>query len=104
MASGKKQLVVNSQERAVSTDINRLQSFAAAFDANFLQALMDTSCGSDDFQAGAVETIHSSLAAPAYAEIYSGLRVVPQNAALDLLVTPGAMGILDPDGAPDDSS
>ncbi len=32
MSSGKRVMVINTQERAVSTDINRLQAFAARDD------------------------------------------------------------------------
>lgn len=103
MSGGGKQLVFNTQERAVSSDVNRLQSFAGANMAEVFRYLMNVT-GTDDLDAGSVITEYTTLGTPLRAEILNGLLVKPQVGVLDLLVDPGVMFALAPDAAPDDSN
>lgn len=103
MASGRKTMKINTQERAVSTDINRLQAFAAADLAEMFRYWMNVNSGTDDLEAGAVLVEDTTLDTPLTAEIVNGLLVRPQLAALDLLVDAGVMFALAPDDGPDDS-
>ena len=102
MSSGAKRMVINTQERAISPDINRLQSFAARVPAEFFRYLMDVS-GNDDLDAGAIITEYSTLGTPLRAEIANGLLVKPQIGSLDLLIDPGVLYAIAPDGDADSS-
>jgi hypothetical protein len=105
MPSGAKELVINSLERAVSTDINRLQKFSNQYRAELMRALLNTSFGTDDSQSGGQYTpgSNSVTGTPVSSEIISGLLVQPQIGNFNVLVTPGFVWMLNPDGAPDDS-
>jgi len=102
MASGMKKMVINTQERAISPDINRLQDFKAADSAEFARYLMDVSENFD--LAPGVVTEYSSVSAPLRAEVVNGIMVTPQIGSLDLLVTPGLLYALAPDGGAEDSN
>jgi hypothetical protein len=104
MASGKKVMVMNTLERAVSTDINRLQSFANKDQAEAIRFLMNVSMGTDDLDAGGVMTQVTTANSPLNAEILGGLTVKPSVGALDVLIDPGMIYLLNPDSAPDDSN
>jgi hypothetical protein len=101
MPSGGKQLQINSQERAVSTDINRLQLFAGYDRAELARFGQDANQGSDDN--GALFTQNLFLSGPASAVIEAGLLVTPGNGTLNLLVSPGALYAVVPDSDPDSS-
>jgi len=103
MGSGMKRMIINTQERAISPDINRLQAFAGKGNAEFLRYLMDVS-GNDDLEAGAVITEYASLGTPLRAEIANGILVRPQVGSLDVLVDPGAMYAIAPDADADSSN
>lgn len=103
MSSGAKTMVINSLERAVSTDINRLQSFGEATLAEIERAAMNTYSGTDDADAGGLYAPQVAMGSPVVAEIYSGLVVLPQSASFNLLVSAGVARFLAPDAAPDDS-
>ncbi len=102
MASGMRTMVENTQERAVSTDINRLQAFKAQ-DVGELFFQMFDPYGSDDFDAAAVLTTPSTLEAPLRAEVFNGLLVKPSAASLSLLVDAGVLYAVAPDSDPDAS-
>lgn len=101
--SGKRQLVINTQERAISPDINRLQAFAARDDAELFRYFFDVQAN-DDLDAGAVLTEPSTLLDPLRCEIVNGLLVRPQTGSLNLLVDPGVAYAVAPDGAADSSN
>ncbi len=103
MGSGRKELQINTQERAISTDINRLQKFASADSAEFFRYMMNVS-GNDDLDAGSVVTEYATAGTPLRAEIVNGLLVRPQGGSLDLLVDPGVLMAIAPDAAADDSN
>lgn len=110
MASGAKKLVINTQERAVSTDVNRLQDFSAKTLAEVLRYMLNlhgqsgATYVSDDLDAGGVAVENSTLTAPMVGEILNGLMVRPQNGTLNLLVDPGVLLAIDPDSDPDASN
>src|ERR1700729_3903361 len=105
MASGDKEMVINSLARAVSTDQTRMQKFANADRAELFRFLLDISMGSDDLDANGVLTQYTTQNNPLNAEIIgNGLTVKPVVGALDLLVDPGLLYLLNPDAAPDDSN
>jgi hypothetical protein len=107
MDSGTKVIVVNPQERAVSSDANRLQAFGAASLAEALRYLLDVPYGTDDVQAssGAQTSEVVTDTSPLTGEVVGGLCVVPQLASLNLLVTAGLLYAVDPGSSPsaDDS-
>lgn len=104
MASGNKELVVNTRERAVSVDINRLQKFRNADSAEFNRYLMDVLAATDDLDAGAITTEFSTLETPLRAEVINGLLVRPAVGTLNLTIDPGMVWMLSPDSAADDSN
>jgi hypothetical protein len=105
MPSGGKEMVINNLERAVSADTNRAQKFANSDRAELLRFLLDASMGTDDLQAGGVLTQYTTANSPLNAEIMgAGLTVKPLIGVADLLVDPGVLMLLNPDGAPDDSN
>ncbi len=103
MSSGQKAVQVNTQERAVSPDVNRLQAFKAAAMAEFFRSLIDVDQGFDDTDAAALATATVSLTNPITAEVINGLMVTPVAGTVDLLVTPGVAYFINPDGGLDDS-
>lgn len=106
MASGGKQMVTNTQERAVSTDVNRLQAFSSYDRAELFRNMLNVSMGTDDYDAGDAYLPVTTLGSPLAASIFNGYQVQPQVGAgtFDLLVTTGVMYALNPDAAPDDSN
>lgn len=102
MASGFKEMVINTQERAVSTDINRLQKFKSADIAEIFRTMMN-SYGNDDVDAGGVLTELSATGNPLVGEIMSGLMVEVQNASLNVTVSEGVGWFMQPDAVADDS-
>jgi hypothetical protein len=104
MSGGNKSVVFNTRERVVSTDQNRHQAFAASDRAEVLRRLM----GMHGFgtpgiiESGSyIDTTAADAAAvgtPITADVYDGLVVLPQAASLNLLVSPGCVGLDDPDG------
>lgn len=97
MSSGIKQLIINTQERAVSGDVNRLQSMATRGWAEMLRYLTNVS-SNDDLDAGSVAVQHTTLENPLRADILNGLMVQPQIGSLNILVEPGMIQAIAPDG------
>jgi hypothetical protein len=104
MPSGGKELVINGLERAVSSDINRLQRFANADRAELLRILANTLVGVDDLQAGAGNTVNTTSTSPASADVWGGLVVRPIVGTATCSVDPGVIGIVAPDSTDPDSS
>src|SRR5271165_5418955 len=105
MSSGGKQMVINTQERAVSTDINRLQAFQGATDGESWRALQNTYQGNEDADGGCLYVPRGVQGNPSYADVHAGFQVQPQIANLNLLVSAGVARLYDPDVIPstDDS-
>lgn len=107
MPSGGKQLVVNNLERALSVDINRLQSFLAADRSELFRFLWGVGIGRDDLDAGGVFTEPTALGSPLTAEVVNGFCARPgagsSGSGLDILVDPGVLAFVFPDGDTDSS-
>jgi hypothetical protein len=105
MGSGLKSIVISTAERAVSTDINRLQAFQTRGLMEALRFLLNVMPGTDDVQAGGFSTENLAQAAPLSGEVLGGLAVIPQNNTLQLGVTDGILLVINPDASPntDDS-
>lgn len=103
MANGFRRLVINSQERAVSTDINRLQAFMAQEIAEIFRNMLDVYVATDDNAIGAVSE-PAVVESPLRAEILQGLMVQPQGGTLGVNVSAGVGFFLSPDSAPDESN
>lgn len=102
MSSGKRVIVINPQERLVSADINRLQSFNARDDAELFRYMLDVTAD-DDLGAAGVVTEYSTTGTPLRAEVINGLLVRPQLASFDLAVDAGVLYAIAPDGDADSS-
>ncbi len=105
MSSGQKELIINPLERAVSTDIMRGQNFAGAMFSEFMRALLNTSMGSDDVQAGAQWLQRTSQGNPAWAQVISGFLFAPTGGGTASAISAGTLMMFDPDASPstDDS-
>jgi len=105
MSSGQTSIVVNLNERAVSSDVNRLQALQTRGVMEALRWLLDVFQGADE-EGAASSTEYATSSTPSQGEILGGLCVVPQVGALGLGVTDGLALIVDPDASPsaDDSA
>lgn len=103
MAHGWRSMVINTQERALSVDINRLQRFKEQDTAELFRYMLDVYATSDDDQLGLMVE-PNTLETPLRAEIINGLLVKPQAASLNLLVDAGLMFAMAPDAAADESN
>lgn len=103
MAHGWRSMVINTQERALSVDINRLQRFKEQDTAELFRHLFDAYAASDDDQLGTI-TEPNTVETPLRAEIINGLMVKPQGGSLNLLVDAGLAFIMNPDAAADESN
>lgn len=98
------EIIINTQERAVSTDINRLQRKKERDVAELFRHLFDTYAATDDDQLGTV-TEPNTIETPLRAEIIGqGLLVKPQAASLNLLVDGGVVLMMAPDAVADESN
>lgn len=107
MSSGNKNLVFNTRERAISSDFNREQAFAAYERSEVLRykgAIRQSSLGGEQtsLELGGFQNTVTALLAPIQnpiiADVFDGLVVNPIPSSLNLAVTPGAVGLVDPDG------
>lgn len=97
---GMRTLQFNTQERALSTDVNRLQKFKER-DVMELLRMWLTSRGTWEASAG-VGSDPQSAAAPSYAEIINGLVPHPIDGTFGMIVDPGVAVMVDaaqPDGS-----
>lgn len=101
MSSGNRRLRINTQERAVSSDINRLQQFANQDEAELFRFLMNVRTDEDD---PGVSVEDASLGTPLGFEIANGLLVKPQAGTLSLFVDAGVAYAMSPDAIADDSN
>lgn len=97
---------INSQERAVSTDINNLQKFVHADIAEFLRYFFNTEPTADDDLAGEAMVVPNTATAPLSALVINGLCVLPQTGVgvVDLQVQPGMVVLMDPDSVVNESN
>ncbi len=102
MASGMKKMVINTQERAISPDINRLQDFKAKDIAELWRYLADVT-ENFDLTPGVI-TEFSALGTPMRAEVINGLMVEPSVGSLTLDIKPGLLFAIAPDAGLDDSN
>ena len=120
MSNGLNSIVINTAERAISTDINRLQSFQTKGLMEAMRYLMnvvyagstvpggaddETLNNADDCGAASVGVESVTTGSPLQAEVLGGLCVIPQVGTLALGVTPGMLFCIFPDPVPstDDS-
>jgi hypothetical protein len=103
MSHGWNEVIINTQERAISTDINRLQRFKEKDLAEVFRHMFDVYASTDDDQLGTLN-VPNTLETPLRAEILgNGLLVRPQGGSLNLLVDSGVMMAIAPDAALDES-
>jgi hypothetical protein len=92
---------INTQERAISGDINRLQSFAARGFNETMRHLLLIGTSDQDLSLYAEPT---SLTTPLSAEILRGMCVRPSVGSLNVLIDSGVIFVIDPSSiGPDDS-
>lgn len=103
MSSGWRKIQLNTNERLVSSDHNRLQTFAGQDHAELLLYML-SAYGNDDVDAGSVVTIPSAIENPLRGEIINGLLVRPQAASLNLNIDAGIVMMVSPDAAADESA
>lgn len=103
MADGFRRLRINTQERAMSPDINRLQSFMHQETAELFRYMLNMSSTTEDDQLGVVSE-PSTIETPLRAEIINGGMVKPQIGSMNLLVDPMILFAMAPDAAPDESN
>jgi hypothetical protein len=96
-------VVFNTQERALSTDVQRSQSFRVRDMAEVVRNLINVFQGLDDVDAGSLYEPTTTTTSPLTAEVLSGLLVQPQNATLNLLITAGLAYVITPQATPDNS-
>jgi hypothetical protein len=101
MSSGRREVVINTQERALSTDINRLQKFANADQAELLRHMIGVLSGGD--MRPDIITAPDGTETPLSAEIVGGLMVRPATGSFGIAIDGGVMMALFPDAAADDS-
>ena len=106
MSSGRKQLRQNTRERVISTDFNRQQAFGYGYANEFLREQILTPVD-DEFFAGVTFTSAGSLsfavsvtapAAPDAGVVLNGLMVLVPISATSVLITAGALVVIDPEG------
>lgn len=98
--SGNKREILNTRERVVSTDWNRMQQFIAAGGAEALRWMM-----SAQSTEGGASSVGSSTTSPLTAIVVNGLWARPEIGTVNLFVEPGTVGMVNPDAVPsaDDS-
>jgi hypothetical protein len=99
MSSGHKRMQINTRERAISTDVNRLQSFIAAQRAEHLRRTFDDLYLLDVSNGFATEALAG--AAPVTGDVFGGLMVQPVIGSNALTITKGIAAFFAPDMVPD---
>lgn len=104
--SGHKKLILNTREKWISSDFNRMQSFVAAHRADIIQFMLNVRTGNDEFAGTLVAAPSAAQGDPPIADIFEGLTVLPQSGKTSLHIVGGVIGMVDPDGVidPDDSA
>lgn len=99
MGSGGRELQINTRERPVSNDHNRMQAIARAHLAELLRWMIDSS--SPEVNAGGFPTAPAVTGNPLRGEIFGGLWARPDVGTVNLFIEPGVVGIVNPDAVPD---
>jgi hypothetical protein len=102
-ASGRKTEIYNPRERALSSDLNRMQAFQGMDLSSILAYLLDYQ--GDFSNSNGAGSVGAASTSPMRAAILNGLLVRPQMASANTLVDPGVAIVVDPDStpSPDDS-
>ena len=95
MSQGPETVVFNTYERAVSTDLNRLQVFQARILADMLRYSYDARAMENE--AGGVAYPLSGTAAPPSAAIVGGIMARPEMGTTAMFIDPGVICIADTD-------
>src|SRR3974390_972747 len=105
MSRGGRERLVNRSERAISTDILRLQLFNSADLNELLLQLLNGGFGADDSGACSLSSPPSTTNTPLTGTVVGGLLVQPVNGSASVTIAPGIALVMDPDAAPnpDDS-
>lgn len=100
MASGNKRMVLNTRERLVSTDHNRLQAFAGEHVAEIFRYMSTYLAGE-----GGAASIIGTTTSPMLSIVLNGLWARPEVGTVNLFIEPGVAGMVNPDASPssDDS-
>jgi hypothetical protein len=100
MSSGGSRVVVNERERAVSPDLNRLQSLHSRDLAEILRYLCENrpNFGTG---AGGIESSPGTLDSPLRALVIAGLRVRPDVGTVNTFIERGVLVAASPDAVPD---
>lgn len=108
MSSGHKREVVTLRERVRSTDQNRLQAFLAGDRAEFFRFLFNLVGDPTDrpFELGGALLVGdkppdidpSAIATPLRGDVFDGLVVTPIVGLTSVHISPGIVGVHDPDG------
>lgn len=102
MSSGHKRDNANLRERLVSGDRNRLQAFIAADRSEAAKLLLSAiSAASRPMERGApilVGDIPTTVDDPLRGDVFEGLVVTPIVGTTSLHISPGVVGLMDPDG------
>jgi hypothetical protein len=101
MASGNQHEIINTRERVLSDDINRLQAFLGKHVAEMFRWMVSATMGE-----GGAGAVGSATTSPLSAVIFNGLWARPEIGTVNLFVEPGAIGMVNPDLSPsaDDSA
>lgn len=99
--SGHKKVILNTREKWLSTDFNRMQSFVAAHRADIIRYMLAVRTGNAEFGGTLVAAPTDVQGTPLVADVFEGLTVLPQAGKTSLHVVPGVVGMVDPDGTPD---
>lgn len=91
-----KRLQVNTRERAVSTDVNRLQQFASSDFEEMLRLMLDGQATEEAAMGDA--TLGTNVGTPLRATVINGLLVRPELATTNVIVDPGVVGMVSPLG------
>jgi hypothetical protein len=100
MASGNQLMKLNTRERVVSDDWNRLQNFLGREVAELWRWMLSSSMSE-----GGAAAVGAATTSPLSAVVINGLWARPEIGTVNLFVQPGALGMVNPDVSPnaDDS-
>jgi hypothetical protein len=97
MSNGGNRVILNTRERVISNDHNRLQDMIASSRANALARLHNDRY--DERVPGYAPQVIIGGQTPMLADVFGGLFVKVDDAT-SLLVDPGVVGVMDPDPSP----
>lgn len=104
MSEGHRRLVLNTQERVMSTDMNRLQKFQHQELAEMMRQFLNVGVSSEDDALG-VTNEPTTLGTPLRAEIFgNGFLVKPQAGSFVVLIDGGLLHAIAPDSGSDESN